>query len=87
MAEWLPGIVAYVGPLSGQVLAYINPGVGALILQGLLMGVAGATYFLKKGTGKLKGIVRRRQPTQESPEVHGQGAEAAEKPISQGAPE
>jgi len=63
-APWLPGGFAWV-------LAYLDPGSGALLVQMLLAGVAGLVLFLKLQGRRVLGFLglrRKDEEPQQGPE-------------------
>ena len=47
--------------------AYLDPGTGSLILQGLLAALFGAAYTIKTYWSRLKGIFQRQAATTQPP--------------------
>ena len=81
MGEAVLGSVASSAVHVGALIAYINPGVGALLLQAVLFGAAGVFMFLKNTRGRLKGFMRHQQPEQGADQtVREGGAPAGEGP-------
>jgi hypothetical protein len=60
---FLAGIFACL--LSSQAHAYIDPGVGSMLVQGILAGGAGALFFVRLFWGRIKGIFATRRPLHE----------------------
>lgn len=46
--------------LSGNAHAYLDPGTGSILLQGLIGGIAGALFVLRLYWGKLKTLLSPR---------------------------
>ena len=51
-----------VSSLNGEVLAYLDPGTGSMVLQALLAGVVGALAVGRLYWQRLKGLITRRSP-------------------------
>jgi hypothetical protein len=79
------------GPIAGLLLviasapayAYIDPGTGSLLLQGLIAAVAGAMIALRVYWGKLKLLFNRKHAVSDQPagdgepDVESRGTDAA----------
>ena len=45
--------------MLNSVLAYIDPGVGSLLLQMLIGSLVGVVLFFRQGIGRMLGMLRR----------------------------
>ena len=76
-------VVAALMVLPQRVLAYIDPGTGSILLQGLLAGVAGLLVVMKLYWGRVKNFFSRNSSNCPSPEADNSPSPEAE-PASKG---